>query len=84
VISCEYRPGYLPDSTVRAGRRSDDLLWSAPAGPTEEALGCGLECLPVGQVLLSTRGEHHRLPLYYGRLGYLVPYLRISPTATSA
>ena len=80
MIVRDNRPGYPPDRTVRAGRRSRDPFGAAaPAGHPKKLADAELVCLAVAQVLPGTRSEHHWLRMCYGRLGHLFPYLPKQP-----
>jgi hypothetical protein len=80
MIVRDNRPGYPPDRTVCAGRRSRDPFGARrrPGHPTKLA-DAELACLAVAQVLLGARSEHHWLRMCYGRLGHLFPYLPKQP-----
>jgi hypothetical protein len=79
MVARDCRPRYPPDGTVRAGRRSRHRTWPAAAWPPRKLSDVELVCLPVAQVLLGARSEHHRLRMCRGRLGHLFPYLPHQP-----
>ena len=73
TIVCDNGPGYPPDRTVRADRRSRHCTCAAPAGAAQEADRRRVGVPGGAQVLLGARSEHHWLRLCCARLGHLFP-----------